>query len=364
MPIRHAIWTVGSQPIELRDATLPSEQMLEAMIVSAPRILSDEWMLIGQQEETGYGGRVDLLAIAPDGSLVLIELKRSRTPREVVAQTLDYASWVDALATDDIARIYSRFRPNGNLAEDFKARFGRVLDEDTLNESHEIVIVASELDPSTERIVRYLEERGIAINVLFFQVFQNGNDQMLSRAWLIDPVETQASIAAKHKGESEPWNGEFYANFGQGVARSWAEGVKYGFISAGGGTWYSKSLGLLRTGDRVWVNAPGNGYVGVGIVKGPAQPITSFAVETPEGEKPATEVLREGTYHREFIDDPEHCEYFVPMRWLDAAPIETAFKEIGLFGVQNTVSKPTTPKWRHTIERLKQRFPRFNAAGG
>ena len=360
MPIRHAIWTVGSQPIELKDATLPSEQVLEAMIVSAPRILSDEWMLIGRQEDTGYGGRIDLLAIAPDGSLVLIELKRSRTPREVVAQTLDYASWVDALEADDIARIYGRFKPNGNLAEDFKARFGRVLDEDTLNESHEMVIVASELDPGTERIVRYLEERGIAINVLFFQVFQNGKDQMLSRAWLIDPAETQANVAAKPKGESEPWNGEFYANFGHGSARSWAEGMKYGFISAGGGTWYSKSLGLLRTGDRVWVNAPGNGYVGVGIVKGPAQPITSFTVETPEGEKPAAEVLTEGSYHREFIDDPEQREYFVPVRWLDVTPLDNAFKEIGLFGVQNTVSKPVKPKWRHTIERLKARFPNFD----
>jgi len=45
-------------------------------------------MLIGRQEETGHGGRIDLLGIAPDGTLVLIEVKRSRTPREVVAQAL------------------------------------------------------------------------------------------------------------------------------------------------------------------------------------------------------------------------------------------------------------------------------------
>lgn len=62
------------------------------MIVSAPRLLSEEWMLIGRQESTELGGRIDLLAIAPDASLVLIELKRDRTPRDVVAQALDYAS--------------------------------------------------------------------------------------------------------------------------------------------------------------------------------------------------------------------------------------------------------------------------------
>jgi hypothetical protein len=36
------------------------------MIVSAPEILSDQWMIIGRQEDTGFGGRIDLLAVAPD----------------------------------------------------------------------------------------------------------------------------------------------------------------------------------------------------------------------------------------------------------------------------------------------------------
>ena len=49
-------------------------------------------MLIGRQVRTSFGGIIDLLAIAPDGSLVLIELKRDKTPREIVAQALDYAS--------------------------------------------------------------------------------------------------------------------------------------------------------------------------------------------------------------------------------------------------------------------------------
>ena len=68
------------------------------MIVRDPRILSSEWMLIGRQELTGHGGRIDLLAIAPDGSLVLIELKRDRTPREIVAQawTMRLGGEIDA----------------------------------------------------------------------------------------------------------------------------------------------------------------------------------------------------------------------------------------------------------------------------
>ena len=108
MPIRTALWTVGSQPVALAESSLGKEQLLEDMIVAAPQLLSDEWMLIGRQEGTGFGGRIDLLAIAPDGTLVLIEIKRDRTPREVVAQALDYASWVQKLGSDDVGAGLNR----------------------------------------------------------------------------------------------------------------------------------------------------------------------------------------------------------------------------------------------------------------
>lgn len=79
MPIKHAIWKVGRTPAPLAPSALATEQLLEDMIVAEPKMLSAEWMLIGRQEHTGHGGRIDLLAIAPDGALVLIELKRDRT---------------------------------------------------------------------------------------------------------------------------------------------------------------------------------------------------------------------------------------------------------------------------------------------
>jgi hypothetical protein len=357
MPINHAIWKVTAQPQPLVKSSLASEKLPEEMIVATPSVLSDEWMLIGRQEDTGFGGRIDLLAIAPDGALVLIELKRDRTPREVVAQALDYAGWVETLRAEDIAAIYGRFKPNRSLAEDFRQRFGHDLDENALNQSHQIVVVASSLDDSTERIVAYLSKRNVAINVLCFQVFSHGTEQLLSRAWLLDPVRTQSSAAATPDGPNEPWNGEFYSSFGHGESRSWADAVQYGFICAGGGAWYSKTLQLLDSGDRVWVKVPGgHGYVGVGKMIGRAAPASTFKVTTPQGELLVLDVAKGGTYHREVVNDPERCEYFVPIRWLQTVPLENAFKEIGLFGNQNSVCKPTTPKWRATVERLKERF--------
>lgn len=363
MPIKHAIWKVGPKPSPLSTTTLINEQQLEDMIVVTPQILSGEWMLIGRQEQTGLGGRIDLLAIAPDASLVLIELKRNRTPREIVAQALDYASWVEQLTAEKIAQIYQRFSKGGNLDEAFKQHFGSELDEETLNESHQIILVAAELDDSTERIITYLNARDIAINVIFFQVFQNGSEQLLSRAWLIDPGETQANVATttKVKGEKEPWNGEFYVSFGDMNWRSWDDAMKYGFISGGGGSWYSQTLKLLSPGDRVWVKIPKTGYVGVGIVKEAAQAVNDFKVETPEGERPCLDVLQHATLYQQHANNPEKAEYFVKVEWLDTVPTKKAVNEVGLFGNQNTVCQPGTPKWRHTVERLKTHFPNWNS---
>lgn len=105
MSVRSSIWKVGARPQLLKEARLPSEHALEQMIVAEPGILSDEWMLVGQQVATNHGGFIDLLAITPDGGLVVAELKRDRTPRDVVAQALDYASWADKLESTDIADI-------------------------------------------------------------------------------------------------------------------------------------------------------------------------------------------------------------------------------------------------------------------
>lgn len=337
---------------------LSSEQLLEDMIVKDPRILSNEWMLIGQQENTSFGGRIDLLAIAPDGSLVLIELKRDKTPREIVAQALDYASWVQELTADRLVQIYSRFSNGGKLDEAYEKRFGVVLDEDNINRTHQIIIVAAELDSSTERIIGYLNDRDIPINVLFFQVFQHGTEQLLSRSWLIDPGETQANaaISKSQVGDKEPWNGEFYVSFGDISSRSWADARKYGYISAGGGRWYSQTLKMLAPGQRVWVNIPKKGYVGVGEVVDAIQPASDFKVSTDSGEKSILDVAEHGAKYKLTAGDPELSEYFVRVKWIDTIEANNAFYEVGLFGNQNTVCQPTTPKWRHTVERLKQVF--------
>lgn len=359
MPVQHGLWKIGDPPERLCGDQFESEKQLEEMIVAAPEILSSDWMLIGRQEKTSYGKIVDLLAVAPDGSLVLIELKRGQTPWEVVAQALDYASWVEQLGAADIADMYRRFKDGRDLAEDFRVHSGADLDEDQLNQAHQVVIVAADLDDSTERITRYLSDRGVPINVLFFRVFNNGDEKLLSRVWLMDPDETQTATAGEGRGQEsqQPWNGEYYVSYNG----PWEDARKYGFISGGGDHWYSKTLKHLSAGDRIWVNVPGEGYVGVGRVTGQRQRITEFEVDSDKGRRPVLEVLSNAEEYRPYEGDPDKVEYFVRVRWIDTKPAPQAVHEVGFFGNQNTVCRPRATKWGHTVDRLKTYFPKWQS---
>jgi hypothetical protein len=292
-----------------------------------------------------------------DGSVIIIELKKDRTPREVVAQSIDYASWVAELDDQQMVDIYLNFsrtwlQEDDSLDWAFERKFGIPLKDVTINESHQIVVVATELDSSTERIINYLNEYAhLSINALFFAAFEDGGNQYLSRAWLMDPGETQERAASKSR--KEPWNGEFYVSFGDD--RPWEEARRWGFISGGGAAWYSKTLGMLSEGDRVWVNIPKTGYVGVGIVTGERERADHYMFETKDGPQRLTESeLSEPYPHLDTDADDEHAEYLVPVKWVYTVDRGHAFKEVGLFGHQNTVCKPTAAKWSHTISRLKE----------
>jgi hypothetical protein len=291
---------------------------------------------------------------------VVIELKRDKTPREVVAQLLDYGSWVRKLEDEDIASIYDNYRKKyfqkdliKSLDESFRLHFGINEMPESLNDSHELVVVASELDDSTERIVSYLaDEYGVAINAVYFRFFIDEGKEYLSRVWLIDPGEAETKTIEK-RGQ-EPWNGEYYVSFGENETRHWDDAIKFGYIAAGGGSWYSRTLELLVPGARIWVNVPGRGYVGVGKVLDKVKPITEFKLKDESGrEKPIYQIIKNVPSANKTDD---LLEYYVRVQWIKTVPLEEAIKEKGFFGNQNSAAKPKAKRWVHTIARLKERF--------
>ena len=367
MPVSQSIWKVDKTPTKLSTCSLKSETELEDMIYQDTSILNEKWLPIGRQVATAQGGIIDILAIDESGNLVIVELKKNKTPREVVTQAIDYASWIKTLDSAKIADLYKKYGKGINkdydsLDEALKNKFNKSFGEDEINNAHQIVVVASELDLSTERIIKYLNDYEIPINTVFFNVFRDGENRYLSRAWLIDPAETQEHANLAKTGDTEPWNGEYYVSFGHDMGRHWEDARKYGFISAGGGRWYSKTLTQLSEGDRVWVNIPQTGYVGVGIVEGPAVMAKDFMVKTEKGEVRITEapLKLDEQVRKDYLikdaEDEEKAEYFVKVKWLRSFPIKQAVSELGFFGNQNSVCKPRSSKWLFTVDILRKKW--------
>jgi hypothetical protein len=294
MPVEVGIWRINGAPERVHFSSIEKESKLEDVLYTDIGILDPSLMVVGRQVPTSFGKFIDLLAIDAQGDLTVVELKRDRTPREVVAQVLDYASWVQDLTYEHVTAIYAEQYLGQHFEQAFADRFGAVDPPESLNEDHRLVVVASKLDNSTERIIAYLSANyGVPVNAVFFRHFKEGDNEYLVRSWLIDPdqAEAQSSRAPAPKGGKEAWNGvDFYAAIGEGPHRRWEDCRRYGFVSAGQGRWYSASLHQLAPGARVFACIPKRGYVGVGTVTESAVRVRDFRVVNDGAEIPILDV--------------------------------------------------------------------------
>ena len=142
------------------------------------------WSSAGQVR-TSFGGALDPLCMDGEGNLVVVELKRGQTPRDVTSQALEYSSWVKDLEFDEIKGIADSYPGlSGTLETAFREKFGSEL-PDELNQGHRCLIVAESVDASTDRIVRYLAEMGVPINVATVQHFEDANGrELLAQVYL------------------------------------------------------------------------------------------------------------------------------------------------------------------------------------
>lgn len=122
MPVEFGLWRIDGDLRKVPFAKLGDESRLEDILERDVSILGLDVMVVGRQVATSYGKRLDLLPIDAGGDLHAIELKRDRTPRQVVAQVLDYGSWVKDLGHEDILALFSEHHKGARLEEAFENR--------------------------------------------------------------------------------------------------------------------------------------------------------------------------------------------------------------------------------------------------
>lgn len=192
---------------QINKEPLDFENRLEKWLIEDISIISSNLAVLGSQVNTPIGKKIDILAINSIGELIIIELKRDRTYREVVAQALDYATWVKDLDFDDLNDIVNRYGKSEfkDFDDFFSSTFNKDAEEIEFNSDHKMLIVGSEIDDSTIRIINYLskEPYSVNINAINFNYFKDNNgNEFLAQSFIL-PEEniTEESKSKKRKRE-------------------------------------------------------------------------------------------------------------------------------------------------------------------
>ena len=117
--------------------------------------------------------------------MVVVELKRDRTPRVVVAQALEYAAFaarLDVDALDGILRVHEQDE-SLNLADCHRECFN--VDQSAavaFNKDQHIVVVGQQVTPPIKQTASFLGSKGIHVTCVEFTFFEAaGGGRLLSQ---------------------------------------------------------------------------------------------------------------------------------------------------------------------------------------
>lgn len=201
------LWQIGdSGPSRVQSAEVAVERDLEAWIESDPALLERGLVIVGRQIRL-ESGPLDLLALDPQGRWVLIEIKRERLRRDVLAQAIDYAACLDAAEPAWLGEQCDSYLRKQGSASTFAALLeqrGRNLGADSADQEIVIYLVGTGIDSGLERMVAYMTSRAeLAIRLVTFLPFQNPQGGLLL-AREIHESDEQAPFAARQHSTPAP----------------------------------------------------------------------------------------------------------------------------------------------------------------
>ncbi len=174
-----------------------SEKSIEEIIELNPNLITgDKLFIIGRQVHTDSGKILDLLAVDRQGNLVVIELKKGYAPRDIVAQILDYSSWLSELSErriEDIAKQY--ISATGIKYTNFHDAFKKYYSS---SECPEIggknrvrnILMAKEFSDEVVTPAKYLTGYDLSIYCVAFEFFKKENENFISIKNIVGSFDT------------------------------------------------------------------------------------------------------------------------------------------------------------------------------
>jgi len=183
------------------------EEDLEYLLESNPdAILDEELMIIGRQVTTNLNTYLDLLGLDRTGNSAVIELKRDRTPRDTIAQTLEYASYIEQLDYNQLERIYQNYTENKeeSLADQHRTFFDlEEGDAVNFNKEQHLIVVGSDISREIRQQASFLNRKGIPTTCVEFYYFKTASGEtLLSTDVTISGDASTREIATKSRTQT------------------------------------------------------------------------------------------------------------------------------------------------------------------
>lgn len=331
---------------------------IQEWIEKAPRILGEDLLIIGKEVILASGKRLDLLAIDKTGAMVVVELKRDDSGDAVEWQAIKYASYCANWLPEEIFRQFSVYL---EVSEpEARQAIEQFLDADLedLNKTQRIILVSRQFNSEVASAVFWLREQGLDIQCTRLAPFVDQEGRLFLTPDTIIPLpEARDYIERKEKKqqsaakEHRAWTGYWFVNVGEGPHRNWHDNLRFGYVGAGHGAWYSAALKRLSVGDRIYAYIKNHGYVGFGEVTSEAVMIRDYRVQGN-----GTPLLEAGLTAPNAADDSEdevYSEWVVGVRWIKTFQKSEAKTFSGIFANQNVVCKLRDPT---TLEFVHEKF--------
>ncbi len=166
---------------------------------------------IGTEITTTHGHAIDNLFVDGNGCLVVAELKRGKTPRDVMAQAIDYGAYANQLDWDQVGQIWDA-RHDGNLETAYRELFGYGFAR-TTELKHRLLIVAESFEPSIQDATDYLLACGVDLALLMFSYFELDEKRLLDMKVVLGEIPNQLGPKRPPTKQTEDGPADVYRNW-------------------------------------------------------------------------------------------------------------------------------------------------------
>jgi len=212
------LWKItDSGPKVIPETRLKEEKLLEKeledWITSDPSLLGEPLLIIGRQVLIpDVKDRLDLLALDPQGTVVIIELKRDQLKDPVDIQALRYASYISKWRFEDFENIASNYLGKvGDPEFNFNALFESFCEESgveeipDLNRDQKIIIAGSAVRDKLGSVALWLRDHSVDIKLIEVQAFKEGKDIIIEPVIIVPLQVSKFKDVGRVRSEGTPW---------------------------------------------------------------------------------------------------------------------------------------------------------------